>query len=240
LDDRPSGGPGNLEAARRNRELPNVLAHLARLDVMAPHGASAETLTTIERARALAPGRDDYTLLHARVLAALGDFARARAVLGPLMVPGMPEHVRANARSWMGNVVRMENASKAAAERQAGAGLALAASPEPVPDAPAPPAVTRLILRRLLPGEQRLQGTLVAIDCPPGAPVAIRVTTPEGPRTLQARDLGGVEFITYRENASGTVNCGPLETPIPVYVTWRDGERPGSTEVVAVEFLPDR
>jgi hypothetical protein len=241
-EDRLAAARARLEDVRRDRELPHVLARLSMLDVLSPQGASAGTLERIERARALAPGRDEYALVHARVLAGLGDFARARGVLGPLMVPGMPEHVRSNARAWMGAVVRMEEAATRVTERRLAATAdGAAASADPKPDAGIPPAVMHLVLRRMLPGEQRVEGTLVAIDCRPGsAAVTFRVTTPDGPRTFAAPGLGGVDFITYRENTGGAIHCGPLEPPIPVYVTWRDGAAPGSTTVVAVEFLPDR
>jgi hypothetical protein len=240
-EDRLAAARARLEEVRRERELPHVLARLSMLDAMSPQGASAGTLERIERARALAPGREEYALVHARVLAGLGDFARARSVLGPLMVPGMPEHVRSNARAWMGAVVRMEEAATRVAERRlAGTTAGATASADPTPAVDMPPAVTHLELRRMLPGEQRVEGTLVAIDCRPGgAPVMFRVTTPDGPRTFEAPGLGDVDFITYRETTGGAINCGPLERPLPAYVTWRDGAAPGTSTVVAVEFLPD-
>jgi hypothetical protein len=241
-EDRLAAARARLEDVRRDRELPHVLARLAMLDVLSPQGASAGTLERIERARALAPGREEYALVHARVLAGLGDFARARGVLGPLMVPGMPDHVRSNARAWMGAVVRMEEAATRVTERRlAGTAAGGTASADPKPGAGIPPGVTHLVLRRMLPGEQRVEGTLVAIDCRPGsAAVTFRLATPDGPRTFAAPGLGAVDFITYRENTGGAINCGPLEPPIPVYVTWRDGAAPGTTTVVAVEFLPGR
>jgi hypothetical protein len=201
-----------FDAVRRQRELPNVLAHLAMLDVMAPAGASADGRAFIERARTLAPGRDDYALIHARLLSELGEFALAKASLGPLMAPGFPPHIRETAQSWMGNVVRSEEARRTAAERRAA------------------------ILRPRKPGEQRLDGRLERIDCPAAAPATFYVRTADGTETLIAPKLGDVQFITYRQDFAGSMICGPLKEPLPVHVTWTIGDPPGTRHVVAVEF----
>jgi hypothetical protein len=55
--------------------------------------------------------------------------------------------------------------------------------------------------------------------------------------TLHARTLGEVEFITYRDDLSGSITCGPLEDSMRVYVTWRAGTTAGERRVVAVEFV---
>lgn len=238
--DRLEAARGYLNAVRAQRELPNVLARLALLDVMAPEAPSAGALQTIEQARALAPGRDDYALIHARLLAERGEFAEARSVLGPLLAPGVPEHVRTTARAWMGNVVRMEENRRADADWNAAAERRAAGSADPAPDASAPPTTLQLILRDVQAGEQRVEGTLARIDCPAGAPVVFHVTTPDGAKALAAPALGDVDFITYRSELTGSVACGPFEKPMPVYITWREGPKPGATRVVAVEYLPDR
>ena len=50
--------------------------------------------------------------------------------------------------------------------------------------------------------------------------------------------MGDVDFITYREDLTGSVACGTLPAPIPVYVTVKPGAAAGSRTVVAIEFLP--
>jgi hypothetical protein len=46
--------------------------------------------------------------------------------------------------------------------------------------------------------------------------------------------MGDVEFLSYRDDLTGGVSCGPRE-PLPVYVTVR--EATPKPVVVAVEFL---
>jgi hypothetical protein len=187
----------------------------------------------IERARRLAPGRDDYALIHARVLAMEGQFAAARKILAPMMAPGYPDGVRETARSWMGAIVRMEQGRQALAAEAAAPRTSEPGNEPPTPDAPARP-----LFRVTMTGESRLEGSLERIECPPRAPVTLHVRTAANVGILQAPSLKAIEFITYRPDMAGSVPCGFLKAPTPVYVTWREGARPGVKLVVAVEFLP--
>ena len=94
------------------------------------------------------------------------------------------------------------------------------------------------IYRELKPGEQRLEGTLERLDCSPNGTISFSVHTAGGVQVLQAAGFQDVEFITYRDDLTGSITCGPLKEPLRVYVTWRDGPKPGLGTVVAVEFVP--
>jgi hypothetical protein len=51
-------------------------------------------------------------------------------------------------------------------------------------------------------------------------------------------EMADIEFLTYRDDVTGGVSCGPRE-PLHVYVSWREGSSSGREKVVvAVEFLP--
>jgi Protein of unknown function (DUF1570) len=225
----------HFDAVRRHREVPNVLAHLAMLDLLSPGKPKPESRALIEQARRLAPGRDDYALIHARLLAMDDQFAAARQMLAPLMAPGYPDHVRETARSWMGTVVRMEEVRRAASERRT---AEPATAYEPQGTSSPPPSPVRPVFRVTAAGETRLEGTLERIDCAPRAPVTFHVRTPAGIATLQAESLDKVEFITYRDDLAGSISCGTWKRPAGVYVTWRDGAKAGVKTIVAVEFLP--
>jgi hypothetical protein len=220
-----STGPASerIEAARRQfaavqrqRELANVHAHLAMLELSSPLGEPARANASIRRARELAPGRDDYALIDARVLAELGRFDDSRRVFEALTSPGFPPHIRNTAKEWMGNVAKME-AARARGIARTTAGY-----------------------RARQPGEERLEGLLEGITCPAAAPAAFQVRTAAGLETLVATELGAVQFITYRRDLKGKVICGPLKDPLPVFVTWKGGSDSGTRIVVAVEFLPQR
>ncbi|HYN07801.1 MAG TPA: hypothetical protein VES67_10455 [Vicinamibacterales bacterium] len=76
------------------------------------------------------------------------------------------------------------------------------------------------------------------IDCS-AAGAVFHLKTAAGTTTVTAPKLDDVDFITYRSDVTGQIECGPSKQPMPVYVTWRpatDGS--GARIVVAVEFLP--
>ncbi len=206
----------HFDAVQRRREVPNVFAHLAMLELSSPSGEPAKAREHITRARALAPGRDDYALIDARALAEVGQFETARRIFEGLMGPGFPQHIRDTAREWLGNVTRMEASWRKGIPR------------------------TTAGFRARLSGEQRIEGVLEGITCAAAAPAAFHLRTGAGTETLYAPDLSAVQFITYRRDLKGRVLCGPLREPLPVYLTWKTGADPATRLVVAVEFLPQR
>ena len=237
-DDGVAAARAHLTAVGRTREIPNALAELTKLDLLTTRGATTETLAAIERARALAPGRDDYVLLQARVLAELNQFALARSVLGPLMTPASPEQVRGTARSWMGAIVRREEQHRAIEAARDGAPAGSGRATEERRDTQVEPTAVKPVFRVLEKGEHRLEGALERISCPPNAGVVFHVDTAAGAERLRAAKFEAVEFITYRGDLSGSINCGPLKEPMRVYVTWRQGAGLADRIVIAIEFLP--
>ena len=105
-------------------------------------------------------------------------------------------------------------------------------------DAPAEATRVEPAFRSLEDGEQRLEGTLERISCPAKAAVIFHVRTANGPEILQASKFDAVDFITYRDDLSGSITCGPLKEPMRVYVTWHKGAGPDVRIVIAIEFLP--
>jgi tetratricopeptide (TPR) repeat protein len=256
---REAPGPKQLEISRRlfdvvrqqRGEVPNAAARLATLELRSTTGPSSETRRAIERARELAPGREDYAFVHAQVLARLSDFAAARKVLGPLMSGAYGPEVRESARSLMGYIVRMETAAQ---NLSVPADAATSDSPdgrrspdESIPSAAATsnvpsgdvPAALRPVFRELQAGEERIEGILERIECGAGGSAVFHIKTATGPSRAAARRMADVEFITYRDDLRGNVSCGPLKPPLPVYLTWRSHTQKADGRLaVAIEFLP--
>ena len=222
--------------ARRDRpDLANALARSASLEVQVAGGPSDETVSAIQRARTLAPGRHDYGLVHAQILAQRAEFAAARSVLGPLMSSAFPAEIRETARRVMGYIVRMEAASTAASSAPASESRT-EGTPAGVPASF--PNEFQPIYRKLQPGEQRLEGELERIECVQGGAAIFHLRTVDGPARAAAPQMANVDFITYRDDLSGSVKCGVLPKPLPVYVAWRPGDGQADTKVaVAIEFV---
>ena len=211
----------------------------------------AQAASLLSKAAAMAPSRQEYRIMHAQALARQGDYQGATSLLGPLVGFGRTQQTRDAARAALTTIARMRLAATSAtadrrppetsppsADREALA--ALASQPEkPRPAAP----VFVPSLRMPGPGETRLLGVLEGIECQPGLIVAIVATT-AGSARLGAKRFEDIDFITYRSNSPGTVECGPLPSPIRVLTTYRASETATSTtsvlgDLVAVELLPD-
>ena len=241
--DRIDAARAHFAAVARVREVPNALADLARLDLAGRNRPTAQSRATIERARALAPGRDDYAIIHAHILTELGDFVLAQAVLGPLLTATAPPHVRANASSLRDHIQRMEmrrqanENSRATTAPPEGSGPPAAARANDASSAAAPTTTTtKPVFRVTEAGEQRVEGTLERISCKVGAAITFHVRTAAGAEVFQAAKFEAVDFITYRDDLSGSITCGP-QVASPVYVTWRPGTA-GVRTALAIEFLP--
>src|SRR6185436_3705125 len=96
------------QVRRDHAELANVLAELAAIELERDTPPTSGARANIERARELAPGRIDYVLTDGQLFAQDREFAKARAVIGPLMTPAYPEDVRNSARRLMGGLVDLE------------------------------------------------------------------------------------------------------------------------------------
>ena len=241
----------DLETARRlfvsahtgRAEIPNGIARLAAMELRSDGGLSAGILEALDRARTQVPGRHDYTLLYAQALARQNDFSGARAALLPLDSWTVPAAMRDNARSLREFIDRREAATKAAAAAAAARGAPAdpARPPTERPSQPPGEPVTRPIFRPMQDGEVRVEGLLERIECVRGTGVVFHLKTPDGPFAASAPQFGDVDFITYRSDLSGGINCGPLKEPLAVYVTWKPvGPKAESRRVVAIEFLPKR
>jgi len=137
----------------------------------------------------------------------------------------------------MGYIVQMEAATAAASSRSSFSG-STRTSGEPADATRPTPSGFRPIYRRLEAGEQRLEGVLERIDCLPGGAAIFHLRTADGPTRVAAPQMSKVDFITYREDVTGTINCGALPTPLPVYVSWRPAGGQADTKIaVAIEFL---
>jgi hypothetical protein len=239
---REPAGAEDVRAARRlfeivreqRGEMANALARQAKLELRSVEGPTKDTRSAIEKARLMATGREDYVFLHAQVAARMGDFAAARNIAGPLLRNDNTSEVRESARNLMGYIVQLESAAK----EEKAAAEALNKPASPVDDVPPPSAEPRPLFRDLRPGEQRIEGMLERIECVKGSAV-FHVRASDGPARAVAPRMADVEFLTYRDDLTGNIGCGPLKTPMSVYLTWRaDSAKPAVKVAVAVEFLP--
>ena len=191
----------------------------------------------VDKALDLAPGREAYVFRKATLLANKQDFAAARSLLMQITRIGRDETVRANAQRQLAQVDDFER-RKAASEANRTSGMPGAGTGGSGVETAGRQRVV-LTLRPTQPGENRVFGTLTAIQCA-ATGVVVVVRTPDG-ATLRAHaaKFNQIDLITYRDDLRGDVQCGARATADPVLLTFTpDAASTNSGKAVAVEFVP--
>ena len=222
----------------------HALASLAYIELS--DGEPRRAVDLLTRAVAAAPADESYRMGLAEALTRHGDYEGAVKYFGLLVAQGSRPEVRERAQEGQGRVTRLR---QLAALRASAAGGAQSAGDTPSEPAAAPPpngsgSPGRLSpsLRQLGTGEQRVLGVFRAIQCRQGG-VIVQVQTAATMMNLGAGDLGDVDFISYRADAMGWVNCGTVPGAPPVLATYR-ASAVGASEgidgvAVAIELIPD-
>jgi hypothetical protein len=112
---------------------------------------------------------------------------------------------------------------------------------QPPPDVPrrvvpGEQSETKTIYREVKAGEERVEGLLQRINCPPGKPVTFVVKARDQVVTFTSPRLDAVEFIAHNPNFRGPVSCGGYTPAEHVFVTSKKVN--GAAKPVAIEFLP--
>jgi hypothetical protein len=92
------------------------------------------------------------------------------------------------------------------------------------------------IYREVKRGEERVDGLLQRVECPPGRPVTFVVKLKDRVMKFQAPRLDAVEYIAHTRDFKGPMSCGGRMAGDPVLLTWKTVG--SSARVIAVEFLP--
>ena len=210
-------------------DLANGYALAARLDTAEGTNAT-QALQSIQRARTVSPGRDDYILLEAFIRMRLGEYVAARQLLTPLTMARNTPSIRANAQEVLEQVALLERETEEFMARLEGQKVETAGSAGQRRRAP--------VYRALEPGESRVEGLLERINC--GAKeIAIEVNVAGTTERFVAESLNAVAFISHRDDLRSMIACTIRTPPDRVYVTWRPTDVPSRPrQVIAVEFLP--
>jgi hypothetical protein len=102
--------------------------------------------------------------------------------------------------------------------------------------APERPGTTKPVYREVQPGEQRVEGLLLRVDCRRDRPVIFAVKIKDRVVMYQAPRLDAVDYIAHTPDFKGPMECGGRMPGDPVFLTWKPVGT--SQRVVAVEFLP--
>jgi tetratricopeptide (TPR) repeat protein len=208
------------------------LAHVVSRDEKRTNEAAELMIKALK----LMPGREDYVLAMATLLSNAQDFAAAKPILNALATRANDQNIRNLARARLDQILDYE---KRRAEWEAGSKSA-ASPPSTSPERVAPGGTrTMLKLRDVKAGESRYAGQLTSIECSDKGIVLV-VKVDNGVLRARAPKFDAVDFVTYREDIQGRVECGPRQTPARVLLTLQlDAGTQESGTAVVVEFVPD-
>jgi hypothetical protein len=169
-------------------------------------------------------------------------FPEAARILRSLIATTPRPEVRESATNVLRQIEdyqRMRAASAAPAPAERNSPPAAGGKP-PDSTTPSQPAGGGFVasFRKIGPGEERVEGVLEGIECA-AKTVAFVLKVSDGTSRLAAAALDQIEFITYRDDLTGSIGCGPLlGGPKKVYVTQAISADRKTSRIVAVEFLP--
>ena len=116
--------------------------------------------------------------------------------------------------------------------------LLLALFQQPPRVVPGQAPVVKPVYRDMKPGEERVEGLLQRVDCPPGRPVTFIMKLKDRVAKYQAPRLDAVDYIAHTPDFRGPMSCGGRMAGDPVFLTWKTVRN--APQVVAVEFLPKK
>jgi len=247
-----SDGDAVIERSlRRTIELqpsfPEAYAQLGWIRSLSPAGYE-EAIGLVKRALELSPGTERFWLLLAGVYGSGGDWASVRAITSRLSA-ATDDTVRGQAATLLATATSALERERQSPVRKtaSAAGTEAGAAPDQVnaasnqSSAPGPqnsgPQGFIPQFRTPAAGEQRVSGTLTEIRCAGRGPIRFVVRGPDAALRLETPTFDAVEFISYRPDLSGRIECGPQQNPV-VIVTYTPAADGGAARVVAVEFVP--
>ena len=250
------------EGAGRQDAIAKALTALARAYQLEPDNmataselARAELAARSDIARAVellqkvveaSPASEYHKLMLAYALIEKGDHAAALNYLGPIVGRTKRADIKDEARKLLARAAAGSNAALRAADAAAPPAATSAGSTPNVSPTGSPPGPARLIaldLRPVLAGETRALGMFTAVECAREV-VVLQIATDAGPVKLAAENFNAIEFITYRQEPPGPVECGPQRPAFRTLATFRTEAAlvPGSdtrNRAVAIELVPD-
>ncbi|HYM21646.1 MAG TPA: DUF1570 domain-containing protein, partial [Vicinamibacterales bacterium] len=193
-----------------------------------------EAQRNTERAIQLAPGRLEYRLQLALVFLRRGETqAAGRSLLRSLAAQTFDETVAKQARGFLDRIAERERTGgplDVAPPRGPSRVVEVGPTGGSAVDHPDSGSV-EFNLRKVQPGEERVSGALVAVDC---GPAGVRFHVRLADKTVQASAarMEDVDLVSFLDDKDFALTCGAHAKPEHVYLTMR------GDKAVAVEFLP--
>jgi hypothetical protein len=192
-----------------------------------------ESANLLRRAISLSPSRREFVLMLAQIQMRQRKYDEALKALEPVAKNAPDPQLRRQAQSLLDSIKSItESMERFKAETDDANARRVRTSEGANDERP------RVILRRRFEGE-KAQGLLTEIQC---SEKGITLVVKVGDRTLKFNTDAPerLQFVTYSQDTGGSIDCGKLNPPKAVVVTYRsstDASKPFDGEPIAVEFV---
>ena len=208
------------------------------------------SIELLKKALSLSPGRQDFTLLLAQIYLRQQKFDLAKQSLEPLRNAN-ERRLKSQAESLLASIKKYEDAmarSNAMSssgppdlrERQTGETIVTEESPsKPMSESD----YLRESLRPVAPGEERIQGQFVRLECDSRAVAYFIIQAADKLYKIRATALERVQLISYVQGA-GEITCGARKNEENVVITFRPTTDPKDIkakingDAIAMELVP--
>lgn len=204
------------------------------------------TINLLNKALALAPGRQDLSLLLAQVYLRQQKSDLAKQILEPLSNT-KDRNIKRRADLILASIKQYEDAMS-----RYNSGAPQLQQPRSEPTDSREPATNpmsesdylRESLRPVETGETRIQGLFVKLDCNNSGVAFFMIQSADKLYKIRATALGNVQLISYVQGVATEVGCGARKNQENVVMTFRPTNDPKDTkakvdgDAIAMELVP--
>jgi tetratricopeptide (TPR) repeat protein len=192
-----------------------------------------ESANLLRRAISLSPSRQEFVLMLAQIQMRQQKYDEALKLLEPVAKNAPDPQLRQRAQSLLDSIKSITESLERFKAETDGENTRRVRTGEGAND-----ERPRILLRRRFEGE-KAQGLLIEIQC---SEKGMTLVVKDGERTLKFNTSAPerLQFITYSQDVGQSIDCGKLNPPKAVVVTYRgstDASSPFSGEPIAVEFV---
>jgi len=202
-----------------------------------------ESIVMLKKALEDSPGRVGFVYMLGQLYMNKDDYKSARPLLEQVIASDSEERVRSHAKRLIATISKIEEQkAKIAAAKRSGSRRGVLPQleddfEETLIDEP--PTLDD-VLRKPEPGESRLQGTLLRVDCEPGGLIFV-VKVGDRLFRLTTDTFERIRRTTYDVRVRGVITCGPVKPENSVvicYVPLTDRSANVDGVLSSIEFVP--
>jgi tetratricopeptide (TPR) repeat protein len=199
-----------------------------------------ESIASMKRILNASPGRIDSTFMLGQLYMRKNDYKMARSLLE--QVAKSNEDEARMAEPMLAQITKFEKELAAYEESLKNRPqVSVAAEETVITQSSDPSSGLREVLRKPRDGETQIHAKLMKIECEVRNVIIFVVQTPSGLLRLRTNNFAGINIVTYTDEVSGDISCGPRKPVNAVvinYIPNTDKRSKSDGILKSVDFVP--